>query len=42
VLDDNTADTLVGGASLDWFFANQGPGGIIDTIRNFRSPEQIN
>jgi hypothetical protein len=42
VLDDNNADTLVGGAGLDWFFANQGPGGIIDTIRNFRSPEQIN
>jgi hypothetical protein len=42
VLDDNNADTLVGGAGLDWFFANQGPGGLVDTIRNFRTPEQIN
>src|SRR5207245_949991 len=41
VLDDGFADTLTGGAGLDWFFANRGPGGVLDTITDLDS-ERVN
>jgi uncharacterized repeat protein (TIGR03803 family) len=37
VNDDNAADSLTGGAGLDWFFANLGPGGIVDTITDLNN-----
>ena len=44
VHDDGAADTLTGGPGLDWFFANLGPGGVLDHItdRNNGGPEQVN
>jgi hypothetical protein len=44
VHDDSAADTLTGGAGLDWFFANLGPGGVLDHItdRNNGGTEQVN
>ena len=44
VHDDDGADTLTGGPGLDWFFANLGPGGVLDHItdRNNGGPEQVN
>jgi hypothetical protein len=45
VVDTDMAPaTLTGGAGLDWFFANQGPGGAVDQItdRNNGGPEQVN
>jgi Ca2+-binding RTX toxin-like protein len=44
VADDGAADSLTGGAGLDWFFANPGPSGITDTITDLdvRAGEQIN
>jgi hypothetical protein len=44
VLDDDGSDTLTGGPGLDWFFANLGPGGVLDHItdRNNGGPEQVN
>jgi autotransporter-associated beta strand protein len=43
VLDNDTsAAHLIGGAGLDWFFANLGPGGVIDTITNRKNGEQVN
>jgi hypothetical protein len=45
VVDNDTASAkLTGGTGLDWFFANLGPGGIIDTItdRNNGGQEQVN
>jgi hypothetical protein len=44
VLDDGAADVLTGGPGLDWFFANLGPAGVIDTItdRNNGGIEQVN
>jgi Ca2+-binding RTX toxin-like protein len=43
VLDNDAAATLAGGAGLDWFFANLGPGGVLDHItdRNNGGPEQV-
>ena len=43
VHDDGAADTLTGGPGLDWFFANLGPGGVLDHItdRNNGGPEQV-
>jgi uncharacterized delta-60 repeat protein len=39
VQDDNAADTLNGStAGLDWFFANLGPSGTLDTINNLNQP----
>jgi Ca2+-binding RTX toxin-like protein len=42
--DDKAAATLTGGPGLDWFFANLGPGGVVDRItdRNNGGPEQVN
>jgi hypothetical protein len=38
VLDSGTAaDTLTGGAGLDWFFANMGPMGVIDKITDLNN-----
>jgi hypothetical protein len=45
VLDNDTASaTLTGGAGLDWFFANLGPGGVVDHITDLNNggPEQVN
>ena len=44
VLDDNASDRLAGGAGLGWFFANRGPGGVMDVIThlNFGGIEQVN
>jgi Ca2+-binding RTX toxin-like protein len=44
VHDDVATDTLTGGTGLDWFFANLGPGGILDHItdRNNGGAEQVN
>jgi Peptidase M10 serralysin C terminal len=44
VQDDDGSDTLTGGPGLDWFFANLGPGGVVDHItdRNNGGPEQVN
>jgi len=44
VHDDGVADTLTGGAGLDWFFANLGPGGVVDHItdRNNGGSETVN
>jgi hypothetical protein len=44
VHDDGAADTLTGNASQDWFFANLGPGGVLDHItdRNNGGAEQVN
>jgi hypothetical protein len=43
VLDNDTAAaTLTGGLGQDWFFANLGPGGIIDTITDRQPGEQVN
>jgi hypothetical protein len=45
VLDGGTAaDTLTGGPGLDWFFANLGPTGVIDTITDLNNggTEQVN
>jgi hypothetical protein len=41
---DATVDTLTGNGGLDWFFANLGPGGILDhlTDRNNGGAEQVN
>jgi Ca2+-binding RTX toxin-like protein len=45
VLDNDTAPAkLTGGSGLDWFFANLGPGGIVDIITDLNNggPEQVN
>jgi hypothetical protein len=44
VFDDNATDTLTGNAGLDWFFANLGPAGTLDTITDLNNGgvEQIN
>jgi hypothetical protein len=45
VLDNDIAPAkLTGGLGLDWFFANLGPGGVVDTItdRNNGGAEQVN
>jgi hypothetical protein len=44
VHDDGAGDTLTGGAGLDWFFANLGPGGVVDHItdRNNGGGETVN
>jgi Ca2+-binding RTX toxin-like protein len=44
VSNNGGADTLTGGAGLDWFFANQGPHGVIDTITDLNNggSEQVN
>src|SRR5581483_11735561 len=43
VLDNDTASaSLTGNGGLDWFFANQGPGGTIDTITDAQVGEQVN
>jgi hypothetical protein len=45
VVDNDTASAkLTGGPGLDWFFANLGPGGVVDTItdRNNGGAEQVN
>jgi autotransporter-associated beta strand protein len=44
VHDDAVADTLTGNGGLDWFFANLGPGGVLDHItdRNTGGLEQVN
>jgi hypothetical protein len=34
-------DTLTGNAGLDWFFANLGPGGVLDHITDRNSQEQV-
>jgi hypothetical protein len=42
VLDNDVASTkLTGGAGLDWFFANLGPGGLLDHITNRTNGEQV-
>jgi trimeric autotransporter adhesin len=44
VNDDSAADSLTGGAGLDWFFANLGPGGVLDTLtdQNNGGTEHVN
>jgi hypothetical protein len=44
VFDDNASDQLTGNAGLDWFFANLGPAGTLDTItdQNTGGTEQVN
>jgi hypothetical protein len=44
VQDDAAADTLTGGAGLDWFFANRGPSGVVDKITDLNNggTEQVN
>jgi hypothetical protein len=37
VFDDGTADRLTGGPGLDWFFANLGPGGLLDQITDLNN-----
>jgi hypothetical protein len=42
VLDNDAASAkLTGGAGLDWFFANLGPGGLLDHIINRTNGEQV-
>jgi hypothetical protein len=42
--NDSAAATLTGGPGLDWFFADLGPGGILDHITDLNNggPEQVN
>ncbi len=44
VNDDGVADRMTGNLGLDWFFANRGPGGVLDTITdlNYGGTETIN
>jgi autotransporter-associated beta strand protein len=42
VHDDAAADTLTGNGGLDWFFANLGPGGVLDHITDRHAGEQVN
>jgi hypothetical protein len=43
-VDNSVHDQLTGGAGLDWFFANVGPGGVLDTITDLNNggPEHAN
>jgi Ca2+-binding RTX toxin-like protein len=44
VFDDAATDHLTGGSGLDWFFANQGPSGVVDIITdlNLGGKERVN
>jgi Ca2+-binding RTX toxin-like protein len=42
IRDDGAADRLTGGAGLDWFWANQEPRGVRDTITDLQPGEQVN
>jgi Ca2+-binding RTX toxin-like protein len=42
IRDDGAADALTGGEGLDWFWANQAPGGVRDSITDLQPGEQAN
>jgi hypothetical protein len=41
VRDNSSADTLTGGGGLNWYLANLGPGGAVDTLANRKPAEQV-